>query len=68
MSKGKVVSIPFLILFATPWMHRLAYENMHLAVPGMGDEAAHIWAIVLSLVAICSGAFGMAVLIEAGKP
>lgn len=51
-------AIPSFVLFLTPWVHRLAYENIRIAVPDLSSADAHAWALGLS-------ALGFAVLFYA---
>jgi hypothetical protein len=43
------------MVFCSPWIHRLAYENLMNANPALDPKDAHIWAFMLSLVGIFVG-------------
>lgn len=49
--------IPLVITFLSPWMHKLAYENLMLANIGLDSAEAHVWAMSLSIGSIVIGAF-----------
>ena len=49
--KKKYYLIPFLIVFATPWMHRIAFENIVHAIPEMDRGGAHFAALCLAGIA-----------------
>lgn len=41
-----------IILFMSPWIHRLAYENTRAALPSMGEDAAHGIVLMLQLTSL----------------
>lgn len=48
----KLYVLPFSVIFVTPWMHRLAYENIKVAMPMYQnpDGVATTLAVVAMLV------------------
>lgn len=47
-------ALPVAIVFCTPWAHRLAYENILLAIPSIESYGAHWFA---GLISFCALAF-----------
>jgi hypothetical protein len=45
------------VVFLTPWLHRLAFENITRAVPGMNVDAAHAVALFLPLAGLIFAGF-----------
>lgn len=44
-------SVGIFILFVMPWTHRLAYENLRLAIPDLSSNACHGISGALGLIA-----------------